>query len=268
MMNKTLCLAALGGYLVLLTGCVSTHISTTRLSEQDQAKVMRILEKLDPIITDRRSKGDIVTLTSKELYAPLNDQERTFLRQIEHLDTASLDLTIPYQKIPQTPPQLVAIKDQIITIPDGSQKIPTQFLPKAAYDAYLSMSAAMKKDLGKTVYVESGYRSAAYQLYLFLFYLQNHDYSIRETARFVAWPGYSEHGSPEHQAIDLVNEQGIDGQNNPAEFEALEEYQWLLKNAAGYGFELSYPRNTQMAFEPWHWRFNPKLIRQELNRNR
>lgn len=253
MMNKWYGL--LGACLLFQAGCVSTPINVAKLSEQDRAMVVRALVKLDPVVAERRSKGDIATLTFKDLYAPLDNAERAFLRRFEKLDTHPLNLTISYQGIPQTPPQLVAIQGQIMNTPKGRQEIPTQFLPKAAYDAYLSMSAAMKKDLGKTVYVESGYRSAGYQLYLFLFYLQNHSYSIRETARFVAWPGYSEHGWPEHQAIDFVNEQGIDGQNNPAEFEALEEYQWLLKNAARYGFELSYPKNSKMAFEPWHWRF-------------
>jgi LAS superfamily LD-carboxypeptidase LdcB len=252
--NKT-GLALPGVCLLFLAGCVSTPVDVVKLAERDRAMVVRVLDKLDPVIAERRSQGDIATLIFKDLYAPLDNQERAFLRRIEDLDTRQINLTIPYQGIPQTPPQLIAITGQIISTPDGAREIPTQFLPKAVYDAYVSMSAAMKSDLGKTVYVESGYRSATYQFYLFLFYLQNHAYSILETVRYVAWPGYSEHGWPEHQAIDFVNEQGIDGQNNPAEFESLEEYQWLLKNAARYGFELSYPKNSKMAFEPWHWRF-------------
>ena len=39
--------------------------------------------------------------------------------------------------------------------------------------------------------------------------LKNHSYSIRETAKFVALPGYSEHGDPNHQAIDFINENGV-----------------------------------------------------------
>jgi LAS superfamily LD-carboxypeptidase LdcB len=255
MRTKKIGIALLGVCVLFLTGCASTSVNITRLSEQDRTMVIKILKKLDPIIAERRSQETIAALTFEELYAPLDNREHTFLHRFENIDPNHLNLALPYQGIPQTPPQLIAIKGQIMNTPAGPQEIPTQFLPKTVYDAYVSMSAAMEKDLGKTVYVESGYRSAAYQLYLFLFYLQNHDYSTRETARFVAWPGYSEHGWPEHQAIDLVNEKGIDGQNNPAEFETLEEYRWLLKNADRYGFELSYPKNSKMAFEPWHWRY-------------
>jgi hypothetical protein len=38
-------------------------------------------------------------------------------------------------------------------------------------------------------------------------------------------PSYSEHGCPEHQALDFVSENGI-GNNTPAaEFEKLSQYQ-------------------------------------------
>lgn len=253
-MNKTVFLLY-SGVLLILTGCVSNTVNVDKLPQSDRAIVVRILGKLDPVIAEKRAKGDIAALTIEELYAPLDAQEQAFLRRFEDLDVAQFNQSIPYQGISQVQPELVIITGQKINPPTGPEEIPPQFLPKPVYDAFVSMSSAMKADIGKTVYVTSGYRSPDYQLYLFLFYLQNHDYSITETARFVAWPGYSEHGNPEHQAIDLVNEQGVDGQNNPAEFEALPEYHWLLKNAGKYGFELSYPKHSKMAFEPWHWRY-------------
>ncbi|HAM41218.1 MAG TPA: hypothetical protein DDX89_07900 [Candidatus Omnitrophica bacterium] len=123
--------------------------------------------------------------------------------------------------------------------------------------AYEAMMEAMAHDLGKRLLVESGYRSPAYQLYLFLFYLPKHDHSIRETNRFVALPGHSEHGYPPRQAVDFINEEGINGEDNPEAFEALPEYQWLAHHAHEFGFVLSYPRDNphNTAFEPWHWHF-------------
>ena len=108
-------------------------------------------------------------------------------------------------------------------------------------------------DLGKRLLIESGYRSPAYQLYLFVFYLSNHRYSIRETNRFVALPGFSEHGSPDFQAIDFMTPEGINGEDRPEEFEELQEYGWLHARAHEFGFHLSYPRAGPSAFEPWHW---------------
>jgi LAS superfamily LD-carboxypeptidase LdcB len=219
--------------------------------------VVRLLEKLAGLITERRQKSNLATLTFDELYAPLDDQEKAFLKRFQSIDPNLLELSIPYQGIPKEAPELVTIKGQKIKAAGKTWTIPPQFLPKDVYEAWQAMTAAMKKDLGKTLYVESGYRSAAYQLYLFISYLKNHQYSIRETARSSAWPGYSEHGWPQCQAIDFVNEAGIN-QDNPRLFEGLEEYRWLLKNAGQYGFELSYPKDSKMAFEPWHWRYKGK----------
>lgn len=253
---KTICLGLPGLGLLFIAGCACTPISVVKLSDKDRTMVERVLVKLNPLITERKSKGDIAALTFEELYAPLDGEERTFLRRFQGVDTSQLNISIPYRGTPSKAPELVVIRGQVIkTAKNESREIPPQFLPKDVYDAYLLLSENMKKDIGRTVYIESGYRSAAYQLHLFLFYLKNHNYSIRETARSVAWPGYSEHGWPGNQAVDFVNEQGIDGQDKPETFEALEEYQWLLCHAEQYGFELSYPRDSKMAFEPWHWRY-------------
>jgi LAS superfamily LD-carboxypeptidase LdcB len=241
---------------LLVPGCGSS-INVVNLSDSDKAMVERVVKRLEPMIEQRRSQGDIAVLTFEELYVPLDGEEKAFLQRFQNLDTKRLNLSIPYQGIPSMAPELIAIRGQMMkTAENKTQEIPSQFLPREVYDAYAAMMTAMKKDIGKVLYVESGYRSAAYQLYLFVFYLKNHDYSIHETARFVAWPGYSEHGQPTHQAIDFVNEQGVDGQGDPAVFEALEEYQWMLRHAGQYKFTLSYPRGSKMAFEPWHWHYH------------
>jgi LAS superfamily LD-carboxypeptidase LdcB len=239
---------------------VGQEINVERLSDADRAMVQRVLEKLLPLITERRQKSNLATLVFEELYAPLDEEEKDFLKRFQAIDPNLLDLTIPYQGIPRETPELIIIKGQKVRPAKGKAwTIPPQFLPKEVHEAYQALTSAIKKDIGKTLYVESGYRSAAYQLYLFISYLKNHKYSVRETTRFSAWPGYSEHGWPPRQAIDFTNEHGINGHYNTAAFEALEEYQWLLKNAGQYGFELSYPKDSKMAFEPWHWRYN-KII--------
>ena len=138
-----------------------------------------------------------------------------------------------------------------------SKPLDPQYLPRPALAAYRRMMDAMQAELGKRLLVESGYRSGAYQLYLFLFYLPKHGHSIRETNRFVALPGHSEHGYPPRQAIDFINEAGVNGEDHPEEFEALPEYAWLQQHARAFGFFLSYPRDNpyHTSFEPWHWHF-------------
>lgn len=119
------------------------------------------------------------------------------------------------------------------------------------------MMDAMEQDIGKRLRVESGYRSSAHQMFLVIFSLQKFNYGLRTALKRVAMPGYSEHGFPQRQAIDFITMEGIDGSENTTRFEALPEFQWLQKNAARFGFELSYPKGNSQGidYEPWHWRY-------------
>lgn len=82
----------------------------------------------------------------------------------------------------------------------------------------------------------------------------------------VALPGKSEHETG--LAVDLGGCPMIDGVRNDDgerlelrnDFETLPEYQWLLSNAAKYGFYQSYTEGNQTKtgkpVESWHWKFN------------
>jgi len=251
---------------VLLTGFIqlspiqaSAGLDLDRLSEDDVRQVENLLVKLEPLIQERDGKENLATLTFDELYSPLAPEEKEFLTQFQNLDGKALGVRIPFRGIATGKEDLVLIRDQKVKIKGTNEEknLPPQFLPPKVYQEYQEMMEGMRNDLGKILLIESGYRSSAYQLYLFVYYLKNHDYSIRETVKFVALPGYSEHGSVEHQAIDFINQDGINGEDNPQEFEDLEENKWLLENAGIFGFVLSYPKNAQegITYEPWHWRY-------------
>ena len=241
-------------------GCGSS-LDLDRLSSGDIERVKKLLGKLSPVIEHTREQGQLATLTLDELYAGLDEDERGLLRSFESLDAKDLNVWIPYRGMGSCAEELVVIKGQMVKGKEGVKELPPQFLPRRVYASYVRMMEVMRKDIGRGLYVESGYRSSAYQLYLFVSYLGEHDYSVRETARFVALPGYSEHGDPEHQAIDFVNEEGINGQDNVRDFEELAEYKWLLVNAGKFGFVLSYPRGSKegVSFEPWHWRHEKRI---------
>ncbi len=239
---------------------VDAGLSLDRLSTKDIAMRKIILKKLEPLIQERQKKENLATLTFHELYAPLKKKEKEFLKKFRNLDAKKLGVKIPFRGIAAGQEDLIVIKDQKVKRDGKPAFLPPQFLPKNVYDAYLRMMGAMQKDLDKHLYIESGYRSSAYQLYLFVFYLENHDYSIKETVKWVALPGYSEHGASAHQAIDFINADGVSGETNPKEFEDLEEYRWLLGHAQEFGFVLSYPKDAPIGitFEPWHWRYDTK----------
>lgn len=237
-------------------------LNVEKLSAGDIARVKEVLAKLTSMVERRRSEQTLAKLTFDELYAPLTPDEQVFVRQFYTLNGKELGIKIPFRGMATGKEELVLLKGQKVKNPQkgGMMTLPPQYLPKNVYLRYSDMMAAMKKDLGKRLYVESGYRSSAYQLYLVMFYLSNHDYSIRETVRFVALPGYSEHGSPQHQAIDFINEDGF-GEEMAKQFEAQPEFTWLTKNAAKFGFVMSYPKNGKegITYEPWHWRYEQSL---------
>ncbi len=243
-----------------IMGCLlcsdASAVNLDQLDVYDAAVAQSFLARLDEPIEAKKRDGTANLLSWEKLYQPLSDVERAFVETVRALKAEPLGATSHYFGE-------VAAAD---LIPVGPQRVnrhgtPTlldpQHLPREVHDAYHQMMDAMEKALGKRLLVESGYRSPAYQLYLFLFYLPKHGYSIRETNRFVALPGYSEHGYPPRQAIDFINQDGINGEDHPEEFEALPEYRWLQHHASEFGFALSYPRDnpSHTSFEPWHWHY-------------
>ncbi|MBF0123052.1 MAG: M15 family metallopeptidase [Candidatus Omnitrophica bacterium] len=244
---------------VLATAAEAAPLNVERLSDKDIIKVRELIRKLSPLILEREKQGDLARLTFEELYAPLSKGQQAFLKSFQDLDGKKLGIKIPYRGLATGQETLVAVKGQAVRVHDkeGLQALPVQFVSPDVYKSYTAMMEAMNKDLGKQLYIESAYRSSAYQLYLFVYYLSNHAYSIQETARFVALPGFSEHGWPQHQALDFINEDGISGEYHAEEFQNLLEYDWLMKNADQFGFVLSYPKDSSsgITFEPWHWRW-------------
>ena len=230
-------------------------LNVERLEPSEVETLRTILKTLESPVGSKKQDGTANLLTWEQLYAPLNPEQRAFLDTFRAPRAETLGATSHYFGEPSVMPDLVPAGHQETRRNGTATPLDPQYLPRQVLDAYQRMMDAMHAALGKRLLVESGYRSAAYQLYLFLFYLPKHGYSIRETNRFVALPGHSEHGYPPRQAIDFINEAGVNGEDHPEEFEALPEYAWLKQHAKEFGFALSYPRGNpyHTSFEPWHW---------------
>lgn len=157
----------------------------------------------------------------------------------------------------RVPKELVTIKRE--SAPGGGRVVTrgVHYLPKEVYGAYRTMNRAMLAGIGRRVFVESGYRSPAYQCILFLEYLAQDNFDMHKTVTRIAFPGYSEHGAPSFQAIDFITEDREHNSTDDPVFEKTKEYHWLCAHAAEYGFALSYPRGNTwgVAFEPWHWHY-------------
>ena len=209
---------------------------------------------LSNIPKDRRSIVGFDNLMNQ-----LNFYERNFTERVFKIDPKELGFKGPYYS-KEKPGKLVKIE----SVKVGERETGIQYCPEQSYADYLLMIEQMKKDIGKILYIDSGYRSPGRQAYLVFYYLtSSSDYSLKENAKWIAMPGYSEHGNPINNAIDFTSENGINGFSDgqsAKDFEALPEFDWLMKNANQFNFYLSYPRDNPygVAFEPWHWHWERK----------
>ena len=203
-------------------------------------------------------KEERVLVDYYHLLAQLNFIEKKVVQRIFAINPQELGFKGPFHSLDK-PDNLVMIAPRTYKLQGEDKSTGIQYCPEASYHDFLRMMAQMQRDLGRELFIESGYRSPGMQAFLFLFYLaRNHQFSLSQTARWVALPGYSEHNAPIHNALDFINAEGINGDTpgqTPETFEALPEYQWLIKHAHKYNFHLSYPRGNPwgISFEPWHW---------------
>ena len=120
--------------------------------------------------------------------------------------------------------------------------------PAAA--ALRKMFAAAKRD-GVRLETVSGFRSMDYQTHLIRRKLKR-GMSIQKALAINAVPGYSEHQTG--CAVDLTAP-GVPAAD--ASFADSKAFGWLERNAARFGFHLSFPPGNQYGYEyePWHWRY-------------
>jgi len=234
-----------------------TKPNNERLNPLQRYVVGAAVAKWEKLVED--PSGDKQPLVDYNyLMKQLNFIEKVVVQRIFAINPGELGFKGPFHTL-QKPSNLVKVPPRTYKLEGQEKSTGSQYCPAASYNDYLRMMAHMRRDLGRELFINSGYRSPGMQAYLFLYYLaKTHQYSLQETARAVAFPGYSEHGDPVNNALDFINGDGISGEEpgqTPEDFEGLPENRWLLKHAQEYNFHLSYPRGNQwgVSFEPWHW---------------
>jgi D-alanyl-D-alanine carboxypeptidase len=131
---------------------------------------------------------------------------------------------------------------------DGRDK----FLIAGAARAWRAMRAAAQAEAVELLLV-SAFRSFDFQLALIRRKLAA-GRALEDVLAVNAPPGCSEHHSG--RAVDI----GTPGCEPLEEaFENTPAFAWLQRQAAGFGFRLSYPRGNPYGFlyEPWHWCWHP-----------
>jgi D-alanyl-D-alanine carboxypeptidase len=124
------------------------------------------------------------------------------------------------------------------------------FLAPKAGKAWFQMQKAAKKEKIPVILI-SGFRSVDRQRRLIEDNLRKGETLDTILTRLAA-PGYSEHHTG--NALDLAHP---DDPELTERFEKTESFGWLTRNAAQFGFRMSYPRENphKIIFEPWHWLF-------------
>jgi D-alanyl-D-alanine carboxypeptidase len=136
---------------------------------------------------------------------------------------------------------------KLVSIGRNSTGRPIKLTPRAA-GAWRRLQAAAA-DAGIALEPLSGFRSVVRQTKNIRRKLAAGEH-IEDILRFVAAPGCSEHHTG--RALDL----GTPEDPEPEErFARTAAFRWLAKNAARFGFCLSYPRGNPhgIGYEPWHW---------------
>ncbi|MDT8390895.1 MAG: M15 family metallopeptidase [Lentisphaeria bacterium] len=129
-----------------------------------------------------------------------------------------------------------------------------QMTPETAA-AWRRLRTASARD-GVGITLVSAFRSYAYQAELIRKKLALGK-RLEDVLTVLAPPGCSEHHTG--AALDL----GTPG-CPPADesFEQTAAFDWLKRAAHSHGFSMSYPRDNHQGYiyEPWHWRFEGRLI--------
>ena len=211
-----------------------------KIPSAEEEKFSRVFQKMsarakEAICVTEENKTEFI----KDLYAIL-EEEKTF-----RADDKSLFFLIDKKHTASSsyaPKDLVSLKkNSLFDLNKAGMKIRPE-----AYSALNEMAQAALND-GIRLLVSSAYRSYSYQENLFNHYV-NVD-GLEEAERESARPGTSQ-----HQLGTAVDFGSISD-----DFDKTQMGQWIYKNAADYGWSLSFPKGyedvTGYRWECWHFRY-------------
>ena len=245
-MNKKTLLAAFAiAGIFCLSGCgkkayAQSSNQVAKIPSAEEEKFSRVFQKMsarakEAICVTEENKTEFI----KDLYAIL-EEEKTF-RQ----DDKSLFFLIDKKHTASSsyaPKDLVSLKkNSLFDLNKAGMKIRPE-----AYSALNEMAQAALNE-GIRLLVSSTYRSYSYQENLFNYWVSVD--GLEEAERESVRPGTSQ-----HQLGTAVDFGSISD-----DFDKTQMGQWIYKNAADYGWSLSFPKGyedvTGYRWECWHFRY-------------
>lgn len=139
-----------------------------------------------------------------------------------------------------------------------------QKMTKETSDALTKMYRAAKQE-GLELVVNSAYRSYQTQVETMADFVAR--YNTQYANEYVAQPGASEHQTG--LGVDLTSQSVVEGKR--ITFGDTEEYRWVIKNCAKFGFIIRFEDGTDgitgIAHEPWHLRYVGEDVAKEIQKN-
>lgn len=228
--------------LVLIIFFVVKKIAGGKDSKDDEISTVSISESL--------SESENLNIETEESETPTTEEPQ------EEIDNEwAMFLVNNNNSLPDDYDKRISVK-QVYT--NGER---TFDFDERAADYLIDMFEAAKKD-GINLTVNSAYRTIEYQQYNFDRSVQqrvnngmSYDEAVADTEKEVAYPGKSEHNAG--LSADIFSDEYVSFDDDG--FKNTKAYEWLMENAADYGFILRYPENkedkTEIIYEPWHYRF-------------
>ena len=137
-------------------------------------------------------------------------------------------------------------------------------MTKETSDALTKMYKAAKQE-GLNLVVNSAYRSYQTQVETMADFVAR--YNTQYANEYVAQPGASEHQTG--LGVDLTSQSVVEGKR--ITFGDTEEYRWVIKNCARFGFIIRFEDGTDgitgIAHEPWHLRYVGEDVAKEIQKN-
>lgn len=211
-----------------------------KIPSAEEEKFSRVFQKMsarakEAICVTEENKTEFI----KDLYAIL-EEEKTF-----RADDKSLFFLIDKKHTASSsyaPKDLISLeKNSLFDLNKAGMKIRPE-----AYSALNEMAQAALNE-GIRLLVSSAYRSYSYQENLFNYWVSVD--GLEEAERESARPGTSQ-----HQLGTAVDFGSISD-----DFDKTQMGQWIYKNAADYGWSLSFPKGyedvTGYRWECWHFRY-------------
>ena len=137
-------------------------------------------------------------------------------------------------------------------------------MTKETSDALTKMYKAAKQE-GLELVVNSAYRSYQTQVETMADFVAR--YNTQYANEYVAHRGASEHQTG--LGVDLTSQSVVEGKR--ITFGDTEEYRWVIKNCARFGFIIRFEDGTDgitgIAHEPWHLRYVGEDVAKEIQKN-